>query len=142
MLLCKVCGRAAEAIVDELAMCAENGRYPERLSILIDGLIDLTDFEWEQDQLERGNEISEDHISGGSLVYKLLSSTCVPKKYKNAAKMAKYVDLTVHMCSVNARFKQTFISCMEDSECGIQAFRFELGDVVGDICAAVMLIIK
>ena len=87
-------------------MCAERVNYPDRLSMLIDGLIDLTDFEWEQDQLERAHEIPANHTSGGSLVYKLLSSTYLAKQYKNAEQMAKYAKLLVHMCSVNALFKQ------------------------------------
>ena len=142
MLLCKVCERAAESIVDELAMCVESGNYPERLSMLIDGLIDLTDFEWEQDQFERGHEITESHNRGGSLVYKLLSSTYVAKQYKSEEKMAKYAKLIVHMCSVNARFKQAFILDMEDPECGIDEWRFELGDAVADLCIDVMKAIK
>lgn len=142
MLLCKVCERAAESIVDELAMCVERGNYPERLSMLIDGLIDLTDFEWEQDQLERGHEIPESHILGGSLIYKMLSSTYVAKKYKSAEHMKKYAKLIVHMCSVNARFKQAFILDMENPECGIEAFRFELGNAVADLCIDVMKAIK
>lgn len=142
MLICKVCERAAESIVDELALCAENERYPERLSLLIDGLIDLTDFEWEQNQIELGHEIPESHIRGGSLVYKLLSSTYVVKQYKSADHMEKYAKLIVHMCSVNARFKHAFILDMENPECGIEAFRFELGDAVADMCIDVMKAIK
>lgn len=142
MSLCKVCESAAESIVDELAMCAENERYPERLSLLIDGLIDLTDFEWEQNQFELGNLDRDDYISGGSLIYKLLSSTYVEKHYKNSEQMAKYAKFIAHICSINARFKQSFILDMEDPECGIEAFRFELGDAVADLCIDVMKAIK
>jgi hypothetical protein len=75
MLICKVCERAAESIIDELAIFALTEKYPEHLALLIDGLIDLTDFEWEQNQIELGNAGRDDHISGGSFIYKLLSST-------------------------------------------------------------------
>ncbi len=142
MLLCKVCERAAESVIDELVLCAASGNYPERLTVLIDGLLNLTNFEWEQDQFDRLQEIPIDHNLGGRLIYKLLSSTFVGKHYKNSEQMNNLAKLFVHMCEVNESFKLAFIKDMDDPECGIEAFRFELGDAVGDLCVEVMRAIQ
>lgn len=138
MSLSKSCGRAAENIIVELAMYAERGSYPEHLTLLVDGLINLTDFLRLQLQLEQGNSNSDDRISGGPLVYKMLSSTYVATHSMNLQKMENYGKLIFQMCVVNDRFKTAFINDMKDPDCGIEAFRFELGDAVANLCAEVI----
>ena len=142
MLLCKVCERAAESILDELALCALKDEYPERLSTLIDGLIDLTDFRWEQEHVERGRDIPENHIRGGSLVYGMLFTTFIIKHYARPHELEKYAKLIIRMCEVNNRFKQAFIMQMENPEGGIEAYRFELGDSAAAVALKVLQAIK
>jgi len=142
MLLAKVCERAAESILDELALCAVKEEYPERLSILIDGLIDVTDFRWEQDHVDRGHDIPENHTRGGSLVYAMLFTTFILKHYDQPQQLEKYAKLIIHMCKVNDRFKRAFITEMEDPEGGIEAYRFELGDSAAEVSFKVLQAIK
>ncbi len=74
MLIRKVCERALEAIIDELAVASLNEAYPTNLTVLIDAMIDLSDFNSGQMQIKYGNEISPNNTSGGSLVFNLLAA--------------------------------------------------------------------
>jgi hypothetical protein len=142
MFIYKVCERAGESIIDALATCVVSESYPDHLSILVDALIDLLNFDYLEDQLDRGHDLPLENNEAGSLIYKLLSSTFVGLNYKKPEQMAKYTKFMIHLCSVNSRFKELFILDMEDPECGIEAFRYELGDVVGDLCETVLKAIK
>ena len=142
MLIHKVCERALDAIIDELAVCALSEKYPENLSVLIDAMIDLSDFIYGQTQIKSGNEISPDDASGGSLVFNLLAATAMTLEYKNADQLEKYVKLLAHMGHVSERFKTCFITSVSKNEDGAESYRFELGDGAVDVCTAVLKSIK
>lgn len=142
MLIRKVCERALDAIIDELAVCALSEKYPENLSVLIDAMIDLSNFNSGQTQIKYGNPISPDDYSGGTLVFYLLAAASMTLDYKNADQLDKYAKLLTYMCQVSERFKSCFITSVTKNENGAESYRFELGDGAVDVCAAVLKSIK
>lgn len=142
MLIRKVCERAFEAIIDELAVASLNEAYPANLSVLIDAMIDLSDFNSGQMQIKYGNEIPPNNTSGGSLVFNLLAAASMTLDYKNSDQLDKYAKLLTYMCQVSERFKTCFITSVSKNEDGAESYRFELGDGSVDVCTAVLESIK